>query len=263
MTKLFTRLGDEFTGTVAFNDSGKPMRYVDVKCDRCHVINGQRLWVMGTINGQPYSHTGFDCWTCGNSGVRRTAQERLYTEVELARVNKAAATRAARKAETDRIAREQFEAARAAKDAAFRAANAEFIGKLIQLDGEFWDGFRNSFFERMTAPTERQAALVETALAKLAANAGSKHIGRVGDKVELTITVERIIVLESQLYGTNFITIGRAADGSVITYKGRVDIGGKGETTKIKATIKAHELYNGVKQTAIQRPKLLELAPTA
>jgi len=259
MTQLFTRLGDAFTGTVQFNDAGKPVRYVDVKCDRCHVINGQRLWVMGTENGQPYSRTGFDCWTCGNSGVRSTRQERLFTEVELARVNKAAATRAARKAEADRIAREQFEAARAAKDAEFRTANAEFIKKLNTLDGDFWNGFRDSFLTRATAPTERQVALVEAELAKRAANAASKHIGDIGDKVTLTITVERIIVLESQFYGTNYITIGRTSNGSVITYKGRVDIGAKGETNTVKATIKGHSVYNGVAQTEIQRPKLVDM----
>ncbi len=252
MTQLFTRLGDAFTDTVQFNDAGKPVRYVDVKCDRCHVINGQRLWVMGTENGQPYSRTGFDCWTCGNSGVRSTRQERLFTEAELARVNKAAATRAARKAEADRIAREQFVAAHAAKYAEFRKANAELIKKLNTLEGEFWNGFRESFLTRATAPTERQIALVEAELAKRAANAASKHIGSIGDKVTLTITVERIIVLESQFYG-------RTANGSVITYKGRVDIGGKGDTNTVKATIKGHSFYNGIAQTEIQRPKLVDM----
>lgn len=259
MTQLFTRLGNAFTGTVQFNDAGKPVRYVDVHCDRCHVINGERLWVMGTENGRPYSRTGFSCWTCGNSGVRSTRQERLFTETELARVNKAAATRAARKAEAERIAREQFEAARAAKDVEFRTANADFIANLYKLNGEFWDGFRESFLTRATAPTERQIALVEAELAKRAANAASKHIGDIGDKVTLTITVERIIVLESQFYGTNYITIGRTADGSVITYKGRVDIGAKGETNTVKATIKGHSVYNGVAQTEIQRPKLVDM----
>jgi hypothetical protein len=94
--QLFTREGQEFTGTVQHNESGKAVHTVNVPCDRCHVFGGRRLWVMGTENGRPYSKTGFDCWTCGNTGVRSTRKERLFTAAELARVNKAAATRAAR-----------------------------------------------------------------------------------------------------------------------------------------------------------------------
>jgi hypothetical protein len=258
MTKLFTRQGDEFTGTVETNDDGKAVRYVSVSCDRCHVINGQRLWVMGTENGRPYSKTGFQCWTCNNTGVRGTRQERLFTEAELARANKTAATRAARRAESDRVAREQVEATRAAKDSEFRAACGEFIAKLATLNGEFWDGFRESFLSRAVAPTDRQIALVDAEVAKRAANAASAHIAAVGDKVTLTITVERIVVLESKIYGTNYITVGRTAEGSVVTYKGRVHLGGKGDTSVVKATVSGHEFYNGVAQTTIQRPKLVE-----
>ncbi len=92
-----------------------------------------------------------------------------------------------------------------------------------------------------------------------AARANSQHIGAVGDKVTLTITVERIIVLET-IYGTNYITIARDEQGNAITYKGRTDIGNKGDTNTIKAAVKEHTVYNGVKQTVIQRPKLMEVA---
>ena len=258
MTKLFTRQGDEFTGTVQTNDDGKAVRYVSVSCDRCHVINGQRLWVMGTENGRPYSKTGFQCWTCNNTGVRGTRQERLFTEAELARANKTAATRAARKADADRVAREQVEATRAAKDIEFRAACGDFIANLATLNGEFWDGFRESFLSRAVAPTDRQIALVDAEVAKRAANAASAHIAAVGDKVTLTITDERIVVLESKIYGTNYITIGRTAEGSVVTYKGRVHLGREGDKNTVKATVCAHTVYNGVAQTGIQRPKLVE-----
>jgi hypothetical protein len=215
---------------------------------------------MGIENGRPFSKTGFDCWSCRNTGVRATRQERLFTEAELARANKTAATRAARKAEADRVAREQIEAARAAKDSEFRATCGEFIATLATLNGDFWDGFRKSFLSRAVAPTERQIALVDAEVAKRAANAASAHIAAVGDKVTLSITVERIVVLNSQIYGTNYITIGRTPEGCVVTYKGRVGLGSVGDTVTIKASIKEHTVYNGVKQTVIQRPKVLEAA---
>lgn len=256
MEQLLTRDGAEFTGTPTIID-GKPVRLVPVACHRCHVIGGQRLWVMGTENGQPYSRTGFDCWTCGNSGVRGERKERLYTAQELARVMKAAATREARKAEAARIAREQFELAEAARRAEFTTDNAAFIADLESLDGEFWEGFRSSFMERACAPTERQIALVRAAVAKRAADAASKFVGRVGDKVTLAITVERILTLHDKVWGNNYITIGRTSEGSVVVYKGRVDIGQVGDTVTIKATVKDHQTYNGVRQTAVQRPTVL------
>jgi hypothetical protein len=92
-----------------------------------------------------------------------------------------------------------------------------------------------------------------------AARANSQHIGTVGDKITLTITVERIIVLESQ-FGTTFITLARDEQGNTIFYKGRTNIGSKGDTSTIKAAVKEHTEYSGVKQTVIQRPKLVEVA---
>jgi hypothetical protein len=154
--ELFKRDGKEFTGTVNTDENGRTTYTAVIPCDRCHVINGQRLWIMGTKNGRPYSNTGFECWTCGNTGVRRHVEAKLYTAEKLAQINKTAETRAVRKAEADRIAREQAHAARLVKDAAFWAENAEFIDKLKSLDGAFWSQFRSDFLRRAIAPTARQ-----------------------------------------------------------------------------------------------------------
>lgn len=257
MEQLYTRDGAEYGATPEINESGKPVRRVPVACDRCHVVNGQRVWLMGMENGRPYSRTGFECWTCGNTGIRGERVERLFTAAQLARANKSAATRAATR-EAKRVAAEQQAAAeRAAKEVAFRANNADFLAKLETLDGDYWDGFRESFLQRATAPTARQIELVEGEVAKRIANASSAFLGAVGDKITLTITVERVIVLESQFYGTNYVTIARTAEGNVVTYKGRTDIGAKGDALTIKASIKEHVLYKGVQQTVIQRPKLV------
>lgn len=260
MTQLFTRQGEVFTGKVQFNDAGKAVRYVTVGCDRCHVINGQRLWVMGTMNGQPYSLTGFNCWTCGNTGVRGEREERLFTEVELARANKAAATRQAKRAAQAQAEAEERIRNMDAAEREFLSANAEFLQMLDTLTGDFWVQFNKDFRARMKAPTERQIELVKGEVAKRQKNASSAFVGQVGDKVEMTITVERIIVLQSQFYGTNYITIARDQNGNVITYKGLSDLGAEGDTNTIKATIKGHEMYNGVAQTSIQRPKVLQMA---
>lgn len=261
MTQLFTRQGQAFTGNVEFDESGKAVRYVLVACNRCHVINGERLWIMGIENGRPFSRTGFSCWTCGNTGVRGQRKERLYSEAELARVNKAAATREANRAAKLQKEEEERQAAVFQKRREFSTVNAEFLAKLNKLadrdSGDFWPKFRTDFNARMSNPTDRQTELVNKAIAKIEKDAASSFVGRVGDKVELTVTIERIVVLNSKLYGISYIFIGRDQDGSVITYKGAADIGLVGDTCTIRATVKAHEMYNGVAQTVIQRPKVI------
>ena len=253
MTQLFNRDGTEFNGTPDRSPEGKPVHMVAVSCDRCCVVNGQRLWIMGLENGRPYSHTGFDCWTCGNTGIRRFRTERLYTEVELARVNKSAATRAARKVEAHRIAVEKAERQQAEALAAFVAANEGFCQQLSQLQGEFWDGFRDSFYKRLQAPTERQIALVEGEVAKLQQNATSEHFGTVGERVEIKGTMEKVVSIQSH-YGIKFINIIRCESGNVAVHMGSY-ICDKGESVHIKATIAQHNVRDGVKQTIIQRPK--------
>jgi hypothetical protein len=258
--ELFKRDGKEFTGTVNTDENGRTTYTAVIPCDRCHVINGQRLWIMGTNNGRPYSHTGFECWTCGNTGVRRHVEAKLYTAEKLAQINKTAETRAVRKAEADRIAREQAHAARLVKDAAFWAENAEFIDKLKSLDGAFWSQFRSDFLRRAMAPTERQIALVEGEVAKRVKNAASAFVGNVGDKLVLTVSIERIIRLPDYGYGSNYINLLRDLAGNVLVYKGLSDLGQQGETVTLKATVKTHDIRDGVCQTTIQRPKVLEVA---
>ena len=254
--ELFNRDGKEFTGTPEINEKGKPYTQVAITCDRCHVIGGRRLWIMGIENNRPYSKTGFDCWTCGNTGVRKMVDDRLYTAEELAKINATAQKRAAK-----RFAAEQAEAARkaaeqAVKEAAFLTSCSDFIATLSKLDGEFWDSFTESFLRRATAPTERQAAMVEAEVAKRAQNAASAFVGAVGDKIVLTITIERLIPLESQ-FGTTYINLCRDQQGNVIVYKGNSNIGDVGETVNVRATVKEHVLYNAASQTVIQRPKLV------
>ena len=76
----------------------------------------------------------------------------------------------------------------------------------------------------------------------------------------LTVTVERIITLPDYGYGKNYITLMRDQAGNLLVYKGLSDIGQQGETVTMKATVKEHNIRDGVQQTVIQRPKVLEVA---
>ena len=47
------------------------------------------------------------------------------------------------------------------------------------------------------------------------------------------------------------------AKGNVFVYWGKC-LGNKGDNIKLKATVKGHDVYKGVKQTNINRPKIIE-----
>ena len=258
--KLFNRQGSEFTGTASVTEKGRPFQTVAVTCDRCHVVGGKRVWLMGIENGRPFSRTGFECWTCGNSGVRKYVEVRLYTEAELAKINAAAQKRADKRFAAQQAAAAAKAAERVTAEADYRTANADFLSKIATLcvgDGQaFWDRLAADLLNWLRAPTERQATLVEAEVAKRAQNASSAFVGVLGGRQRLALTIEHIVVLES-FYGTNFLTLARTGDGDVVTYKGRTNIGCKGETVTVEAMIKDHTVYNGVNQTVIQRPRLV------
>jgi len=112
----------------------------------------------------------------------------------------------------------------------------------------------------------RAARKAEWADKKAALDANRQHVGTVGEKITLTLTIGHIVVLEG-MYGTNYIYIMEDADKNVVIYKGNSDAVGwtpegqpraKGDTLTITATVKEHGVREGVKQTIIQRPKAVK-----
>jgi hypothetical protein len=261
--ELFNRDGKMFTGTPEMNGKNKPYTKVEIACDRCHMIGGQRLWIMGIENNRPYSKTGFDCWTCGNTGIRKVVDDRLYTADELAKLNASAQKRADKRFAAEQAAAAVKAAERATAEAAYRAANADFLAKIATLcvgDGQaFWDRLAADLLYWFKTPSERQVALVEGEIAKRTKNATSAFVGAVGDKIEMILTIERVIPIDTQ-FGTTYINLCRDQQGNAVTYKGNSNIGEVGEVSNVRATVKEHTVYNGVNQTIIQRPKVLEAA---
>jgi hypothetical protein len=98
---------------------------------------------------------------------------------------------------------------------------------------------------------------------KAVLDANREHLGTVGQKITLTLTIRHIVSLEG-IYGTSYIYIMEDADQNIVIYKGNSDlmawtpegtVRGKGDTLTITATVKEHGVRDGVKQTVIQRPK--------
>jgi hypothetical protein len=87
-----------------------------------------------------------------------------------------------------------------------------------------------------------------------AESAERDYVGEVGEK---KFQVEGTIIFSTSWdtdYGTTFLTLLRDADGNSIKYKGK-PLGQKGDTVSMIATIKAHEIYKGEKQTIVNRPR--------
>tara|TARA_R110000868_G_scaffold8513_3_gene44074 strand:- start:19155 stop:19775 length:621 start_codon:yes stop_codon:yes gene_type:complete len=138
-----------------------------------------------------------------------------------------------------------------------------FLGSLAQAYdsfGKLTEGQVNAVRKCIVQREERRA---EWASKKAALNADRVHLGEVGKKITLTLTICHIVVLDTA-FGTNFIYIMEDADKNVVIYKGKSDVISwtpdgsvrhKGDTFTVIATVKEHGVRDGVKQTIIQRPK--------
>jgi hypothetical protein len=147
-----------------------------------------------------------------------------------------------------------------------------FVGSLahaFDTFGKLTTGQVNAVRKCIIARAERIAARkAEWADKNAALNAERKHLGAVGDKVTLTLTIAHIIILDGA-YGSTYIYILEDAEQNVVIYKGNSPVVGwtpegtvrvKGDTFTITATVKEHGVREGVKQTVIQRPKALKTA---
>ena len=88
-------------------------------------------------------------------------------------------------------------------------------------------------------------------------DAASEWIGEVGKRIELTLNVNHVVTLCGQ-WGTTFINLCRDDDGNAVVYKGSNDLKFYADKVTVKATIKAHDTRDGVKQTIISRPKIID-----
>jgi len=84
----------------------------------------------------------------------------------------------------------------------------------------------------------------------------SKFIGEVGQKVTIEAQLN-VVKTYTGGFGPVFFHVMKDAAGSVIFYKGSKRLGYKGDTIKVTAKVKGHDIRDDVKQTIIERPKLV------
>jgi hypothetical protein len=139
----------------------------------------------------------------------------------------------------------------------FKCYKEGFVGSLASALDNYGKLSEKQVLAVRKCIADRNARKAEWANKQALIDATRQHIGVVGEKVTITITCVHVVAIDST-YGTNYINICEDADKNIIIYKGyAIGFPCKGETATIKATIKDHGVRNGVKQTLIQRPKVV------
>jgi hypothetical protein len=286
--QLFTRAGIEQAPN-GKTEKGAPVYRYERACFRCGGAGGSDKW----------AHTGWTCYDCNGKGKAATlGVEKLYTAEKLTKLVEAQAKRdAAKKAARDEAA--VVEAERAARErhdvlthydlllkrirAAVPVKYDENDNEIDALDGE---GFIASIYRHITQKSkwlsEGQSEAIEKVLTKIEAEKArvkaATYIGEVGQRLDLTLTLEKVVTWGEQWQGYTFLCIMKDENGSKVVYKGKSphSLGLKseydpkdrcsyikiGQTVQVKATIGEHKrsTYNGEPETYITRPKALEMA---
>ncbi len=154
----------------------------------------------------------------------------------------------------------EFIAAGRTEEGRFRTYAAGFVGSLAKAFDDFGKLTPKQVEAVRKMIADRAARKAEWANKQAALNATRQHLGTVGEKITLTLTIKKIIDLES-LYGWTALCICEDEAQNVVIYKGKskaFDIdrdNPDNRTITITAIVAAHGVRDGVKQTIIQRPK--------
>jgi len=100
-----------------------------------------------------------------------------------------------------------------------------------------------------------QTRLDNRAKAIAEAAARSSHIGAIKERRDFELTIKLRTGFDGS-FGYVHVFVMEDSAGNVVVYKGSVVLGERGDTVKVKATIKAHGERDGIAQTIITRPAL-------
>ena len=248
--------------------------YHDYTCPRCGGRGGSDSWI----------YTGWTCYECGGRGETEKPREiKEYTAEFRAILDARAAKRREKKMA-------QAQAEKAEKQAAWKQEKgfqddriylvgiADSFEKQdeIKAAGGRYNEFTGWYFsehhpEYQTVEMTAEELLGEDAWGKLnwvaaweirekmkkklPQEPASEHIGQVGDKVDLEVTYTRTGSFQTA-FGTTWVHNFKDAAGNILIWKTSACSGFEKDTLRIKATIKAHDEYNGVKQTVLTRCKI-------
>lgn len=104
-------------------------------------------------------------------------------------------------------------------------------------------------FDGQLIPEEQVKAVADS---KLYDAGVSKHIGKIGERLDLVLTCTKAIQNESA-YGISTFHIFEDAAGNIFTWSTTSKCLEEGKTYHIKGTVKAHDTYRNTCQTALTR----------
>jgi hypothetical protein len=201
-----------------YEEEGKPYKRIIEECPRCGGSGHHSYCTMyGTV-----------CFTCDGSGIV-VAGNRVYTEKEQARLDKAKATRQAKADALRVIALAEQESSRIANEL-------------------------------------KQAAKEAAIEAAFIASRKHGYVGKVGEKISLPVTVARMGQFRRPVYGASWkvetvsVYTFESEQGQLVwktvSHTGEIDLNAKYNLT---GTVKAHTVYDENEQTELIRVKLQEI----
>jgi hypothetical protein len=241
---------------------GSSAKIVSVaKCWRCK--SGTYLW------STSYGLASGECFRCGGSGFKAETS-RVYTPERVAELNAAKVVKAEKKL------------AKGARDFAAQAEEQSElfakISKLYQPKGLFADmqeriiaadraftanqiAAAQEWIESAVEQSERALGWKKEREANDAKDAASEYVGEIGERIEFTAEIAALKSGGDQWNGYwTFYLLRDTTTSNLIVYIGSADLEGqRGDTVTVKATVKEHSTRDGVKQTKVQRPKLIDV----
>lgn len=245
LVELFSRGGERILAS-----EGQTSVTRNRKCVRCGGQGGSDAWVF----------TGWKCYRCAGHCIDPVPETiKLYTAERLAVLNERLASKRAREAAAfqEKLAKEAAEAAAKTED--FTKAFPDVVAWLKCETSDF----AKSLLAQVPSLSEKQIEVVRANIARDAAEAARKsaarHVGKVGERVTLTCTVQFRTGFDTQ-FGWKSIVSMLDQDGNCVVVKSTSFHAEKGETLTLKATVKEHGEYRGEPQTVLARVKVLEEA---
>lgn len=259
-TELLTRQGTAPTAPVQTNAKGHSFFVCPRTCSRCGGAGRSDRWAF----------TGYTCFDCGGAGSTGTQTVKLYTADKLAKLNAIKAKADAKRAAVAQAKADQHAAEVAARAEDFRAVYGDLIARSAPHMG---NEFTCDVMTRAIANSqisEKQATAVLASIERIEAQvrvaASSRHVGKVGERLEVAVTVDRVASFDRPRFGapwtseTVSIVTMRDTDGNAIISKSPSFYAAKGESFTIRGTVKEHSEYRGEQQTIIARAKIRQPA---
>ena len=255
-TQLYTRDATPFNGQ--FSTDKKGLRYFvrERVCRRCGGQGGSEAWKL----------TGWTCYDCGGSGRRGTEAVLVYTGEELGKLDATAEKRQATKqAKADAKAAAEAAATMQRREAFLAehgdllasaqpyAARSDFLRDVLaKADSKAW------LSEAQAQAIRNTVAKFAEADAQRAQHSTSRHVGTVGERLTVDVTVDRVASFSRPSFRTGreetvWIITMRDAEGNAIVSKSPSFHAEQGAKLTIAATVKEHADYRGEAQTVVQR----------